>query len=197
MLAPVRDTGHVPDSATPPHDAGTTALTALTVELEAHVAADGWDQPPRLFALARTTALVAAEPELAAALGLDTDDPDGLTPVEQDSFPIPEGLEPALAQIGWPDEVAGAALVVERLVLPPGAEESLPDDVDEQTLAGAAAAHPQAREVRMAVSVLRDGPRMCTLRVRGADPSMPDGDAVVSGADLVPGLVAALAATLA
>jgi hypothetical protein len=170
-------------------------LTAATVELEQFVADAGWDQPARLFALASTAALAQAEPALAEALGLDPDDADGLTPVEQDSFPAEDGLDEALARIAWPNDVVGAAVVVERLVLPPEAEASLHDTTDPEALAEAAAAHPEAREVRMAVSVMRDGTRICTLRVRGADPSMPDGDAVVSGPDLVPGLAEALAAT--
>ncbi len=189
------DTGAVPSTDASMPGGPVAVLMATTVELEQFVADAGWDQPARLFALASTAALAQAEPALAEALGLDPDDADGLTPVEQDSFPAGDGLDEALARIAWPTDVVGAAVVVERIVLPPGAEQSLGDTTDPDGLAAAAVAHPQAREVRMAVSVLRDGVRMCTLRVRGADPAMPDGDAVVSGADLVPGLAEALAAT--
>ena len=47
-----------------PQDRG-EALVAALVELEHHVAASGWDAPPRLFALVETDALAAAEPDLA------------------------------------------------------------------------------------------------------------------------------------
>jgi hypothetical protein len=55
------------------------------------------------------------------------------------------------------------------------------------------AEHPQRQEMRMAVGVLRDGARECALRLRSHDVD----DAVLSGAELVPGLTAALAGTLA
>ena len=46
-------------------------LQELLVEIERHVGVAGWDQPPQLFALARTADLVVREPEFAAQLGLD------------------------------------------------------------------------------------------------------------------------------
>ena len=45
-----------------------TPLRLVTIEVEAHVAADGWDQPPRLYALVPTAQLVEHEPGLAASL---------------------------------------------------------------------------------------------------------------------------------
>jgi len=45
------------------------ALRMAVVEVERHTSAEGWDQPPRLFALVVTTELAVAEPELAAAAG--------------------------------------------------------------------------------------------------------------------------------
>ena len=69
----------------------------LVREVEKHVAADGWDQHPRMFALARTTQLVAPEPALAEALGAEADDPDVMTPIEQEFAIDDRPLEPALA----------------------------------------------------------------------------------------------------
>src|SRR6476661_6903714 len=104
------------------------ALAAAVLEIESHIAAGGWDQPARLYALVDTASLVAHEPALAAAMGLDAASAEGsLTPVEQELAPeVP--LETALESISWPAGVAGCAAVVERLVLPPDADEQIPDD---------------------------------------------------------------------
>jgi hypothetical protein len=169
----------------------TDLLQDTLVEIERHVAGAGWDQPPQLFALARTSDLVESEPEFAASLGLAADRlPAGaLTPVEQD--PLPDGpLDESLAKIGWPEEVAGCALVQEVVVLPPEVEAALPQQAD---VLGWAADHPERREARLAVAVLRDGSRACAVRLRAAG---DDEDALLVGQDLVPNLAEALLATL-
>jgi len=56
-----------------------------------------------------------------------------------------------------------------------------------------AARHPDREDVRIVVGVLRTGARDTALRLRTQDRE----DAVLSGAELVPGLAEALAATLA
>ena len=165
-------------------------LVELVREVEKHVATQGWDQRPRLFALARTSELVALEPGLAAALGAAASDPESLTPIEQEVAVDDRPLDDVLATTMWPVEVAGAALVLERLVLPPTVEGSLPDDPDE--LDAAAAAHPERHDVRMAVVVTRAGARMCAIRLRGHDDDLQ----VLIGPDLVPRLADALATTL-
>jgi hypothetical protein len=165
-------------------------LVELVREVEKHVAAEGWDQNPRMFALARTAELVALEPALAEALGAAAHDPDSMTPIEQEVPLDDRPLDDVLATTMWPDEVAGAALVLERLVLPPTAEQALPDDPE--ALDAAVAAHPERQDVRMAVVVTRDGRRMCAIRVRGHDDDLQ----VLIGPDLVPRLADALAATL-
>src|SRR3954464_12791063 len=97
-----------------PQQAGAAAPAR---EVEEFVASAGWDQPPQLFALVPTAALLDEQPELAGQL--DASSP--LTPVAQD--PLPEGdLGDALARIAWPDLVLGCALVQEIIVLPPDAE---------------------------------------------------------------------------
>jgi len=159
-------------------------------ELEAHASGAGWDQPERLFALAGTADLVSREPDLAAALGLvATADDDTFTPIEQE---LPEGqtLEDVLVQIAWPAEVVGVAVIAERLVLPPGADDDVPDDP--AAAQEYAAGHPDRQEVRMVAAALRSGETACALRLRSHDAD----DLVLTGPDLVPGLVAQLHATL-
>lgn len=196
-------------------DKGSTnaALTQSLIELEQHVAKAGWDQGPRLFALADTAELIRAEPRLAAALAPETllesagvgdgspSEP-GVGPgfgplrtytsIEQEGFPGGKALDEALAGIGWPETVDGAALVIERVMLPPEAEAGMPEDGDGVDLDAWAAAHPERQEVRIAVGVLRDGSRDCALRLRTRDSD----DQVLSGPDLVPHLAEALAQTL-
>lgn len=170
-------------------------LETTVVEIELHAARTGWDQPAKLFALVATAELARQEPAVAEQLGLagETISPGSLTPIEQE--PLGDGpLDEALAEIAWPPEVLGAALVHEVLILPPAAEASRPEDADPVSWA---AEHPERREVRMAVGVLRDGSRASALRVRApmADPTALDD--VLVGPDLAPNLADALLETLA
>ena len=162
-------------------------LAAIVRETEQHVATGGWDQGPRLFALARNADLRLREPELAASLEVPDD---GWTAIEQDEVDA-EDLESFLARLAWPDEVDGIILVLERIVLPPTAEHSLPSDSDNGEFVDAAMSHPDREDVRIAVGVLRDGRRATALRVRHHD----DDALVAIGPDLVPGLADHLAAT--
>jgi hypothetical protein len=169
-------------------------LTRAVLEIDEYTAGLGWDQPARLFALVDSARLRADEPELAAQLGLgDGEEAAPLTPVEQDEIPADTPLDEFLGTIAWPDAVAGCALAVERLMLPPSAEAQMPGDLDETALAAWVADHPERQEVRMTVAVLRDGTRESALRLRDKD-STAD---VLTGRDLVPGLAEALSATFA
>lgn len=174
----------------------TDALTRAVVATEQHVAAAGWDQPPRLFALVRTAALLAREPTLVSTLGrsglVDVEaDPEHLTSVEQEGLAPTFSLESLLGSLAWGPQVDGVALCVERIVVPPDAEAGLPADPDAALahLAG----HPSRQDVRILAAVLRTGAQQCALRQRGHN----DADAVALGPDLVPGLTAALRASLA
>lgn len=168
-------------------------LTRAVLEIDAYTAGLGWDQPARLFALVDTARLRVSEPGLADRLGLGDDAPGGLTPIEQDELPSGQPLDEFLATIAWPDVIAGCALTVERMILPPSAESAMPGDLDEAALSAWVAAHPDRQEVRMTVAVLRDGERESALRLRAKDTASE----VLTGSGLVPGLAEALSATFA
>ncbi len=161
-------------------------LPATVAEIERQLAEAGWDQPPRLYALVNTGRLRDDEPALADLL--KDSDPEGLTPVEQE--PIEDDVAEFLAGIEWPDSVAGCAFVNEVVLLPDGAAAERPADVDE---ADWAAAHPDGRDVRLVVGVLRGGERASVLRLRADEGGEDD---VVAAPDLVPNLAVALLATL-
>lgn len=181
---------------TPPApDPAAAAVARVARELEQHVAASGWDGPVRVFALVRTAGALEREPGLAGQLPGDVvaaaaQEPDALLSVEQEDLPAAASLEELLGSIAWPPTVDGAAVVVERVVLPPEAEADMPADTDDALTW--LAEHPQRDEVRLAVALLRDGPNACALRTRRHDSPA----AVAVAPDLVPGLVEALAATL-
>lgn len=167
-------------------------LTRAVLEIDEYASGLGWDQPARLFALVDTARLRAQEPALAAQLGLEEEQESaGLTPIEQDEIPAGKPLDEFLATIAWPDAVAGCALTVERMMLPPSAEAAVPEGLNEKTLAKWVAEHPDRQEVRMTVAVLRDGTRESALRLREKDTPTE----VLTGGDLVPGLAEALSAT--
>ncbi|MCB7136614.1 PPA1309 family protein [Cellulosimicrobium marinum] len=184
------------DPATrPPLPAAQRSLALSVHEIENHAADAGWDAPPRLFALVSTARALAEDPSLAGRLPADVvaaaaADPHHLLSVEQEGFGVDGDLEEALARVAWPATVDGTALVVERIVLPPAAEEGVPDDPE--AALDHLVNHPDRQDVRVAVGVLRTGEAWCAVRSRAHDTSAD----VASGPDLVPGLVGGLAATL-
>jgi hypothetical protein len=181
----------VPEPGAPDALPEDPALAAAILEIEAHVAQDGWDQPARLYALVDTATLVAQEPALAAAMAIDGPADDGsFTPIEQEGLPPGQVLEDALHTIAWPESVSGCAAVIERLVLPPDVDDDIPDDPTAAELF--AREHPDRQEVRMVAGVTRAGTSYCALRLRAHD----DEQSVVNGTELVPGLLELLHATL-
>lgn len=151
-------------------DAGRgTALAVAVRDLERHVAAGGWDQPVRLFALVRTADLLAREPGLAATVPAPADQAE-LSALEQQELPPHEGVVDLLARVAWPDSVDGVAVTVERLVMH----------------------RAERQEVRIAAAALRDGSRWCAVRVRAHD---DDAD-VLDGPDVVPELAGAVLQSL-
>lgn len=165
-------------------------------ETEAHVAAFGWDQPVRVFALVRTDEALAADPDIAELLDAATveesrTDPELLMVVEQEGLPAAADLEHLLAQLAWPESVHGAAISVERLVLPPAAQEEAEAITDAAERLAFLQARPDREDIRMVVGVLRSGESWCALRSRTHD----DDASIYQGEQLVPGLTEVLAAT--
>src|SRR5690606_11924401 len=175
-------------------DPATKALAVAVHEIERHVAKGGWDGPVRVFALVRTATAMATDPELAAQLPgpvrvAAEGDAHHLTSVEQEGLPSADSLEQLLGVLAWPDTVDGAAVVVERVVLPPAAESGMPTDDDAAALEYLMT-HPDRQDVRIAVGVLRSGESWGAVRTRTDDAD----DAVGGSPDLVPGLIEALRA---
>jgi len=139
------------------------SLHTVLVELSEKVAADGWDQPPRLFALVATADLQRNDPKFAAELGLTDLDPTAApwTALEDDFS------NATLEQVLWPSAVGGCALVVERLTLPPEAEDQIPEDP--QAAMDFVAEHPDRQEIRLIAVMLRDGERDASVRFRAHD----------------------------
>lgn len=187
--------------STEPHSDWTAALPGVVREVEDFLAASGWDQPAQLFALVPTADLIAAEPGLAGSLSESI----GLTPVAQE--PI-DGTDVAsvLDEICWPEEVSGCALTQDIVVLPPDAEAALDEAIAssappettpgpelDQVALRFAHSHPDRRDARLVVGVLRTGGYCCLLRLRGTD-DQPD--EIVEHPDLAPNMVTALLRTL-
>ena len=170
--------------------ARTKALADAVTQIERHAAEGGWDAPVSVYSLVRTADLLNANPQLADEVDDGaTEDPHHLTSIAQEGLPEAEELEEMLAQLAWPETVDGAALVVERIVLPPQAEEQMP--ADERAAVEYSQHHPDRDDVRIAVGVLRSGESWCALRSKSHDSA----DAVSGGPTAVPSLVQALAAT--
>ena len=190
-------------------DGSQRALARSIREVAEFVDAQGWDHPPQLFALVPTADLAAAEPALLDQL----DDGHELTPIAQDPLPPDVGgaspaLDEFLATTSWPPAVSGCVLVQQIVVLPPEAESTLDDalvplladpDAADSAARAAADAHPDRREARLYVGVLRDGASLSLLQLRpeeSEDPFADDDLELLTYPDLAPNLVEALQATL-
>ncbi|WP_227996198.1 PPA1309 family protein [Nocardia australiensis] len=161
-------------------------LSRCVREVAEFVDAEGWGNPPQMFALVPTADLVAAEPSLIDQL----DEGNELTPIAQESFPedVTGGsmaLDEFLATTTWPDAVQGCVLVQEIVVLPPDAESTLDDalaplladhDAADAAARAAAEAHPERREARLFAAVLRAGTSLALLQVRPEDDADEFGD---------------------
>ena len=101
-----------------------------------------------------------------------------------------DDIERVLAHLAWPETVPGAAITVERIVVPPEVEDEAPEDPDEAL--AFISNHPLRTDVRLAVGVMRTGESWCALRTRAFDSD----DKVGQGSALVPALVDALRASL-
>ncbi len=162
------------------------ALRRVVDELEIGASRVGWDRPPSLYALVYTAELLKTPglPEdIAASLRSEWDgSAEHLSAVAQDSLPQ-DDLEALLPKIAWPPTVAGAALTVERIILPDGADKDVPED-SEDALAFAEN-HPDRTDIRVVVGVDRQGNSWCEVRARSFD----ERENVGRGTHLVPVLV--------
>ena len=160
---------------------GQQRIEDVVLEIERHAAGSGWDQPASMYALVDTAELLQREPQLAELLGIEPGHT-GLTPVEQE--PVEQTVQELLATILWPAEVAGCAVVLEATTGTSTGE-------DEETQ-GSEDGSPEGGEARIVAGALRTGEGFCTIRQRAHD----EDDLVLAGADLVPGLLQLLHATL-
>ncbi|MFJ4652133.1 PPA1309 family protein [Nocardia sp. NPDC088792] len=193
-----------------PEQWAASALYRCIREVAEYVDGEGWDRPPQMFALVPTVDLVAAEPSLLDQL----DQENALTPIAQEPFPEDimgeadaMALDEFLGTTSWPSAVEGCVLVQQIVVLPPDAEQTLDEaiapllaDRDAADRAGrrAAVSHPERREARLFVGVLRDGTSLSLIQVRpSADDEDPFADLELRTApDLATNLVEALRNTL-
>lgn len=168
------------------------ALANVVVDIEKAAARAGWDHAPSLYALVPTVELLD-QPDLPADIaealrqGWDGSQ-QHLSAVIQEDLPE-DDLEELLGHLGWPAQVAGAAITVERVTVPPEVEDAAPEDPEEAVVF--ISNHPQREEVRLAVGVLRSGESWTAVRARSFDAD----DKVGQGSALVPHLVEALAAS--
>jgi hypothetical protein len=109
----------------------TDPLALVALDTERHVAAAGWDQPARLFALVRTDELLVREPHLRDQMRESDLVPGSFTAIEQEGLPATSSIETLVGRIAWPDEVDGCAFAIERMVVPPEAERDLPARAEE------------------------------------------------------------------
>lgn len=167
-------------------------LTQAVFEIEKSASALGWDRPSTVYALVPTKDLLELEElpdDMREHLKSGWDGTDSsLTAVIQEDLPGTD-LEETLAQLAWPDSVAGAAVCTERVMVPPEAQENAPEDPE--AAVDYFANHPDRDEVRIVAGVLRTGEAWCAIRARSHD----NDEEVAEGANLVPGLVEALFTT--
>lgn len=173
-------------------NSGSESLKKVVTEIERGVASLGWDRPPMLYALVPTTTLLTTE-----GLPVDVRDdvvgsfdgsPSHLSAVLQE-LEGTDRIEEVLPQIAWPETVDGAALTVERVVVPPEVEAEAPKDPEEAVLFFSN--HPAREEMRLIVGVNRRGETWSAIRTRSYD----DPSNVMEGENLVPGLSSLLLST--
>jgi len=106
---------------------------------------------------------------------------------------VPEGLAAASSAVeGLTARLAAAHAAAAPLVgtvLPPAADASV---LETESAAAYAREHPDRQDVRIVAGATRAGATYCALRLRAAD----EDRSVLTGAELVPGLLALLRETL-
>lgn len=169
------------------------ALQKVTAEIEHGTAKLGWDRPPALYALVKTSTLLGQPdlpPDIAQQVRAEWDGGDNhLSAILQEQMPE-DNIEEMLPRLAWPEDVLGAVVCVERVIVPPEVEQQAPDDED--AAIEFISNHPQRTEVRLVVSALRSGETWSMIRARDFDAD----ETVASGDNLVPQLAELLTASL-
>lgn len=168
-------------------------LRRVTTDIERGTARLGWDKAPSLYALVQTE-LLLNEPNLPSDISEQISaewdgTPAHLSAILQEQLPE-DNLEEVLPRLAWPEGVTGAAVSVERVVVPPTVEDEAPEDPE--AAAAFIADHPLRTDVRITVGALRDGQTWSMIRTRTFDSD----EAVVTGEKLVPMLSELLVASL-
>lgn len=157
------------------------ALNRAMRESVDFIHAEGWDQPPTLFALVPASILAQATGDI-----LDEKDEGTYTLVVQDlpETDSPAELEDYIARTAWPAQVEGAILAQEIMFT----DSSTPDAT--------------ARPARLFSGVIDGGPNLTLLQLRPTDeeieqagPFAEDNIELLGGPDVAPGVIALLEST--
>lgn len=174
-------------------EARQAALRNVVDEIEIGSSKRGWDQPPALYALVYTQDLLSAQdlpPDVEEGIRAAWNGSSShLSAILQD-FINEDQLEETLPKLAWPDSVAGVAVSVERIIVPPEVDEAAPEDPEEALKF--INEHPARSDVRLTVGVLRGGQSWCEIRTKAFDQR----EDVVKGGNLVPQLVELIEASL-
>ncbi|MCD4556780.1 PPA1309 family protein [Schaalia sp. lx-100] len=170
------------------------ALANVVVDIEKTAARAGWDHAPSLYALVPTQDLLErsdlpVDVKKQLKHGWDGS-AEHLSAIIQDDL-YENDLEDILGHLAWPEEVAGAAVSVERVVVPPQVEEEAP--TDPELALQFIQNHPARTDVRLVAGVLRTGQSWSAVRSRSHDSD----DKVGQGSALAPSLTEALLASFA
>ncbi|MDO5746102.1 MAG: PPA1309 family protein [Actinomycetaceae bacterium] len=164
--------------------------------IERELAQLGWDQAPALFALVNNQWLLESIPDSDDTPSEDRqlresllDNPGAMTAVLQDSHEDME-IEELINLIVFPEHVVGAALSIERIVVPPSVSDQAPDDPEKRD--DFLMNHPQRDDIRVVAGVLRSGEKWCVIRSRSYDKDA----AIITGDDLIDDLPELLMRTL-
>ncbi|MFE0750132.1 PPA1309 family protein [Gordonia sp. NPDC058843] len=151
----------MPDHPNTPRTFSTDDLGSALSEIMEHVDTRGWGQPPAVFALAPTALLAEQLPDVISADG------PVFTPVEEEFDDLDEFLATAI----WPRAVAGAAVAIEIIVAPPGADD---DGTPRYEVTQTGDEHPDEEVARLVVGVLRTGADLALLRLRPVPDEEPE-----------------------
>lgn len=148
----------------------------------------GWGHAPSLYAPIVTRALLnqpGLPVDIAAQMRGGRDDSEEHLPTIVQEDLAEDEFEEMLVRLAWSSQAQGAALTVERLVVPPEVKEQAPEDPE--GVLKFISDHPSGTSVCLAVGALCSGESRCVLRMKAFDSD----DKVRQGSNLLPNLVKA------